>query len=66
MLGSDVLVAPVVTKGAISRKVYFPPGCWRARSGVIHHGPSSARVSAPLTVLPYFTRCGTSPFRSQH
>jgi alpha-glucosidase (family GH31 glycosyl hydrolase) len=65
MLGPDVLVAPVVTKGAISRSVYFPPGCWRAPSGATHHGPGSARLSAPLTVLPYFTRCGSAPFRRQ-
>jgi alpha-glucosidase len=62
MLGVDVLVAPVVTKGATARSVFFPPGCWRAPSGATHHGPGSAQVPAPLTVLPYFTRCGTRPF----
>jgi alpha-glucosidase len=61
MLGSDVLVAPVVTEGATARMVFFPPGCWRAPSGATHHGPGSTLVSAPLTVLPYFTRCGTRP-----
>ena len=65
MLGPDVLVAPVVRKGAMSRDVYFPPGCWRAPSGATHRGPRTARVSAPLTVLPYFTRCGSAPFRPQ-
>jgi alpha-glucosidase len=63
MLGPDLLVAPVVRKGAVSRRVYFPPGCWRAPSGATHHGPGSARVPAPLTVLPYFTRCGSAPFQ---
>ena len=29
LLGPDVLVAPVVEKGASSRSVYFPSGCWR-------------------------------------
>jgi alpha-glucosidase len=62
MLGPDVLVAPVVRKGAVSRTVYFPPGCWRSPSGTAHRGPGSARVPAPLTVLPYFTRCGSAPF----
>jgi alpha-glucosidase len=62
MLGSDVLVAPVVTEGATARSVFFPPGCWRAPSGATHHGPGDARVHAPLTALPYFTRCGTRPF----
>ena len=63
MLGPDVLVAPVVTEGAVSRRVLFPPGCWRGASGAIHRGPRSARVRAPLTALPYFTRCDTDPLR---
>ena len=62
MLGPDVLVAPVVIQGAGSRSVYFPAGCWRTSHGATVRGPRSARVSAPLTVLPYFTRCGTRPF----
>ncbi|HUO72277.1 MAG TPA: TIM-barrel domain-containing protein, partial [Solirubrobacteraceae bacterium] len=28
-LGDDVLVAPVVSEGAVGRSVYFPAGCWR-------------------------------------
>jgi alpha-glucosidase (family GH31 glycosyl hydrolase) len=63
MLGDNVLVAPVVTQGARSRWVYFPAGRWRdPQTGVTKRGPSSARIAAPLTRLPYFFRCGTSPF----
>jgi alpha-glucosidase (family GH31 glycosyl hydrolase) len=63
MLGDDVLVAPVVTEGASSRSVYFPAGCWRDPvTHIIRRGARSMRVSAPLTRLPYFFRCGTKPF----
>ncbi len=62
-LGDDVLVAPVVTEGATSRSVYFPRGCWRdPQTGLTEHGPHSAVVNAPLTELPFFFRCGTTPF----
>jgi alpha-glucosidase (family GH31 glycosyl hydrolase) len=62
-LGPDVLVAPVVTEGATSRRVYFPAGCWREpHTGVVAHGRRTLSVRAPLTVLPYFFRCGTNPF----
>jgi len=62
-LGPDVLVAPVVTQGAASRRVYFPAGCWRMpTTGHRYTGRRYDTVSAPLTVLPYFFRCGTRPF----
>ena len=63
MLGPDVLVAPVVAQGATSRSVYFPRGCWREPgTGLVANGPRSTSVRAPLTVLPFFFRCGTHPF----
>jgi alpha-glucosidase (family GH31 glycosyl hydrolase) len=63
LLGGDVLVAPVVVKGARSRSVYFPRGCWRSPStGARYHGPRAATVPAPLGRPPYFFRCGTRPF----
>ena len=65
-LGDDVLVAPVVTEGASSRGVYFPAGCWRdPQTRLAERGPVRVTVSAPLTRLPYFFRCGTEPFRAR-
>ena len=64
LLGTDVLVAPVLTQGATSRTVSFPAGCWTSVSGATFAGPASATVAAPLASLPYFTRCGTHPLGS--
>jgi alpha-glucosidase (family GH31 glycosyl hydrolase) len=63
MLGDDVLVAPVVTRDATSRNVYFPAGCWRdPQTRLTERGPRTVSVSAPMARLPYFFRCGTRPF----
>lgn len=63
LLGPDVLVAPVVTQGATSRKVYLPKGCWRhVDSGDSFQGPADITVKAPVDSLPYFFKCGTRPF----
>jgi sulfoquinovosidase len=63
MVGPDVLVAPVVTEGAVEHRVYFPEGCWRdAETGERVRGPGYRDVPAPLGELPYFFRCGTEPF----
>ena len=58
LIGYDLLVAPVVQKGARSREIYFPPGSWRDYwSGQIHVGPQTLKdFPAPLDVLPFFTR----------
>jgi alpha-glucosidase len=64
-LGDDVLVAPVVVDGATARSVTFPPGCWRdPQTGVTRRGPQTSTIAAPLTVLPYFVRCGTHPLQA--
>jgi alpha-glucosidase len=63
LLGSDVLVAPVVTQGASSRAVYFPRGCWQSpATGRRYGGDASHVVPAALGQLPYFFHCGARPF----
>jgi alpha-glucosidase len=62
MLGTDLLVAPVVEEGARSRSVWFPPGCWaHGTTGARFEGPGDRRVEAPLDTLPWFVRCGSDP-----
>ncbi len=63
MLGRNVLVAPVIEKGAVTRTAYFPRGCWRTSNHDRFIGPRFAYVRARLGRLPYFVRCGTHPLR---
>ncbi len=58
LLGENILVAPVVEQGAVTRRVYFPAGTWRAPfDGQVYVGPGEIEVSAPLERLPWFVRC---------
>jgi alpha-glucosidase (family GH31 glycosyl hydrolase) len=54
MLGTELVVAPVVERGATRRRVVLPPGSWRADDGVEYHGPTEIVVDAPLARLPWF------------
>jgi len=61
LVGPDLLVAPVLEEQATSREVYFPGGCWQLHGdGATYEGPTTVTVEAPLRMLPWFTRCGTS------
>ncbi len=54
MLGDEILVAPVVVKGARSRRVAFPPGKWRGDDDVVIEGPVTKEIAAPLERIPHF------------
>jgi alpha-glucosidase len=58
MMGEDLLVAPVLEKGAKSRRVVIPQGSWRGDDGEQYVGPTVVEVSAPLERLPYFINTG--------
>lgn len=63
LLGPDVLVAPVVTEGATTQEVVFPPDCWRdPMTGAHVEGPTTETVQAPIDRHVYFFKCGTTPF----
>ena len=60
MLGSAVLVKPVVTQGATSVSVYLPKGVWyEKQSGKRHVGPKTFDVSVTIGDVPVFLRGGT-------
>lgn len=60
----DLLVCPVVEKGALAREVRLPPGRWvDAWTGEIFEGTRSVLMSAPLDQIPVFI-CADSPRRN--
>ncbi len=61
MFGSNLLVAPVVKKGAVTKNVYFPQGRWINYNDKItsYQGDGWQTVSAPLDVVPIFVKEGS-------
>jgi alpha-glucosidase (family GH31 glycosyl hydrolase) len=55
MLGTDVLVAPCVQKGARTKTVIFPQGTWIGDDGSKVIGPVTQTINVPLERLPYYT-----------
>lgn len=56
MLGSDLLVTPVLEKGCSSRKVRFPKGRWQAQDGTVYDGGEYEIAAAIEDGVPYFKR----------
>lgn len=56
MLGSDVLVAPVLNKGQTERKVKLPKGKWLYLGESEYDGAKTVTVPSPIEILPYFVR----------
>ncbi|HXA29982.1 MAG TPA: TIM-barrel domain-containing protein [Candidatus Angelobacter sp.] len=60
MLGPSLLVAPVLSRGARTRRVYVPAGEWlELGTAVVHAGPGWVTVDAPLDRVPILQRAGT-------
>ncbi|MCX6872458.1 MAG: DUF5110 domain-containing protein [Verrucomicrobia bacterium] len=58
--GRDVLVAPVLTKGATERKLYLPACDWYDYwTGERHAGQCELTRKVDLATLPLFVRAGT-------
>lgn len=64
LLGEDLLVAPVLVEGAVTRAVHLPAGSWiHLWSGKVHEatgaGGLDLEVAAPLGEPPVFVRAGS-------
>jgi len=62
MFGPDLLVAPILEKGARRRQVYLPPASfWTdAWTGVKYKGGSCVEAPAPLDIIPVYLREGSA------
>ncbi|WMJ90100.1 glycoside hydrolase family 31 protein [Anaerocolumna sp. MB42-C2] len=56
MLGDNILVAPVIIKGAVTKNVVFPEGVWVGDDNSIVNGPCTLLVEAPLERLPWYEK----------
>ncbi len=61
LLGKEVLVAPVLEKGARFREIVFPPGHWKGDDGELVTGPRTLTVEAPLGRLPWYQKLDPEP-----
>lgn len=56
LLGSDILVAPVLEAQAKSRRIVLPAGDWKDDLGESHHGPVAIETPVTLERLPRYFR----------
>lgn len=54
LLGTKILVAPVLEKGKERRKVVLPKGRWIYCDKNVYEGGQTVEVYSPIDVLPYF------------
>jgi len=60
LYGPEILVAPVITQGATSRKVYLPAGKWLDYNAknTVYAGAETINAAAPIDVIPLYVRAG--------
>jgi alpha-glucosidase (family GH31 glycosyl hydrolase) len=56
LLGTQILVAPVLEKGARGREVVLPQGTWKGFDGRRYSGPARNLLAVPLDDLCYFEK----------
>lgn len=61
LFGKELLVAPVVKKGAVTKRVYLPEGEWIdfKKSKSSYEGKQWINYSAPLSTIPIFVKRGS-------
>jgi alpha-glucosidase (family GH31 glycosyl hydrolase) len=61
LLGEELLVAPVLKPGQVTRRVYLPSATWREYwTDRLHSGPGWVTVAAPRHHIPLFVREGST------
>lgn len=63
MFGRDILVAPVMEAGAVSRRVYLPEGAAfkECATGKLYEGGTEVEAKATIDIIPVFIREDHSP-----
>ena len=56
MLGENILVCPIITKGTYEKEITFPRGIWVDSDGNKYEGNTKALVKTPLDKLTWFRR----------
>lgn len=56
MLGTDILVCPIITKGTFEKDIVFPEGTWQDGDGNLYEGRSVQKLPTPLDKLTWFRR----------
>ena len=64
MYGPDLLIAPIVEQGALTRSVYLPKGAnWtHTLDGKVYEGGQTVCVDAPIESIPVFLRDNQQAF----
>ena len=57
MLGDNILVAPVLEKGASTKIVKFPRGNWKDKDGKMYYGNCETEIPVDMNSILYFTKC---------
>lgn len=57
MVGNDILVAPVLEKGATTKMVKFPAGNWKDSNQNMYDGNCETEIPVDMDTLLYFTKC---------
>lgn len=56
MLGENILVCPVVTKGTTKKDIHFPKGKWQDDNGNTYEGNTVVTLDTPIDKLLWFRR----------
>jgi len=56
LLGEDILVCPVVTKGTFEKNIVLPDGNWQDTDGKVYAGGQTLRMKTPLEQLLWFRK----------